>query len=94
MRRLGLAEEDARVYLEQLGRLALRSTPTAELAAHALEIALAHGLTAYDAAYVALSHRSGLPLIIADERLVRALAPTPFDVRWLGAYSIPPLPAA
>jgi predicted nucleic acid-binding protein len=89
VRRLGLAEEDARVYVEQLGQLALPSRPTAELAPEALEVALEYDITAYDAAYVALSARLGAPLITADERLARALAGAPFDVRWLGAYAIP-----
>jgi predicted nucleic acid-binding protein len=57
---------------------------TAELAADALEVALAHDVSAYDAAYVALSRRLGLPLITAGESLVRALAQTSFDVRCLG----------
>jgi predicted nucleic acid-binding protein len=85
VRRFGLTEEDARLYIEQLGQLALRNTHTAELAADALEIALAHNITAYDAAYVALSARLGLPLITADERLAAILEATAFDVRWLGA---------
>jgi predicted nucleic acid-binding protein len=85
VRRLGLASEDARLYVEQLGQLALRSRPTAELAADALDIALAYYISPYDAAYVALSARLGVPLFTADERLVRALAGAAFDVRWLGA---------
>lgn len=93
VRRLGLAAADARIYVEQLGQVALHSTPTAELAAGALEIALAQDLTAYDAAYVALSQRLGLPLITADEPLARALTEAPFHVHWLGAYPIPPLPS-
>jgi predicted nucleic acid-binding protein len=94
VRRLGLAEEDARLYVEQLGGLALRSRPTAELAAEALDIALAYDITAYDAAYVALSASLGVPLFTADERLARALAATPFDVRWMGAIAMPLLPGA
>jgi predicted nucleic acid-binding protein len=78
-----------RPQLDQLGRLALHGAPTAELAAYALEIAMAHDLTAYDAAYVALSQQLGLPLITADAPLVSALARTPFDVHWLGTHPIP-----
>ena len=39
-------------------------------------LAQAHGLSAYDAVYVALSDETGLPLVTADARLVRALEGT------------------
>jgi len=35
----------------------------------ALEIACLHGVTAYDACYIALSERNGVPLLTADTRL-------------------------
>lgn len=50
----------------------------------ALEIALAYGITAYDAAYVALAQQLALPLITADARLARAMDGTAHDIRWLG----------
>ena len=92
--RLGLAAEDARDYIAQLGLLALRTVSTAELLADTLDIALAHRITAYDAAYVALAGQLGLPLITADERLVRALSGSSFSVQWLGDLSpgLPPPP--
>jgi predicted nucleic acid-binding protein len=82
--RLGLSPEDARLFVQQLGQLALLASPTESLVSDALDIALAHAITAYDAAYVALAHQLALPLITADARLVRALAYTTHDVRWLG----------
>jgi len=82
------ASEDARA----LQRLRLRSVSTAELIGDALRFGLAHGLTAYDACYLALAHRLDVPLITADERLVQALRTTPHDVQWLGDYAAPPLP--
>jgi hypothetical protein len=87
--RLGLAEEDSLLYVEQLGQLALCSRSTAELAADALEITLAYDITAYAAVYVALSARLAVPLITTDERLIRALHGAPLDVRWLGALPGP-----
>jgi predicted nucleic acid-binding protein len=45
----------------------------ADLADDALDLALAHGLSAYDACYVALARREAVPLVTADERLVRIL---------------------
>jgi len=61
---------------------------TADLIAEALTIALAHDITAYDACYVALAQLAGVPLITADEALVRKLAGTAYDVGWLGDVSL------
>lgn len=51
----------------------------AELLDSALQIAAEHGLTAYDAAYVAAARRNGLTLVSADIRdlVSRGLAVTP-----------------
>ena len=86
VRRFGYPAEDAYQNIVDLTRLPLRAVSTGELAAEALEAAVVHGITAYDAAYVALAQRLSLPLVTADEVLVRRLANTPFDVRWLGEW--------
>jgi predicted nucleic acid-binding protein len=54
------------------------TSPVATL--EGMRIALAHGISAYDAVYVGLSDEMRLPLITADARLVRALAGSPHDV--------------
>ena len=90
VKRLGLPTEDAKVNVEQLGLLALQVTPTRALMTDALAIALKHDVTAYDAAYVALSQTLALPLITADEKLMRALAGTSYDIRWLGDVHMSP----
>jgi predicted nucleic acid-binding protein len=84
VRRLGLSQADARLFVEQLGQLALIAAPAAALIDDALDIALTHAITAYAAAYVALAGQLDLPLITADARLARALAGSAYDVRWLG----------
>jgi predicted nucleic acid-binding protein len=56
--------------------LPLERHPTMEIGADALQVALYHGISAYDAMYVALSLSTGLPLVTADERLVRMLSGT------------------
>ena len=78
--RINLPPADARRFAAQLGALALEPTPTLELIEEALEIALAFGITAYDAVYVALSAYSGLPLVTADQPLVEALNGSPYRV--------------
>ncbi len=78
------------VHYAALARLPLQPTPTADLAAEALDIALSQGITAYDACYVALSQRVGIPLVTADEKLVRKLAGSPFQVDWLGSLTLQP----
>jgi predicted nucleic acid-binding protein len=73
--------------------LRLQATPTSGLAADALAIALAHGITAYDACYVALAQRLGVTFITADEKLVQKLSGAPYAVIWLGNWTPPPPPA-
>jgi predicted nucleic acid-binding protein len=66
--------------------LPLHSTPTVDLAAEALQPGAGFKIAAYDATYVALAQRLELPLVTADERLVRRLQHTSIDVRWLGVW--------
>jgi predicted nucleic acid-binding protein len=46
----------------------------------ALRIAADCGISAYDAMYVALSRIAGLPLVTADDRLVRMLSGSGYDL--------------
>ena len=78
--------ESAHQDVADLTGLPLRTVSTGELAGEALEIAAIHGITAYAASYVALARRLSLPLVTADESLVRCLAEMAFDVRWLGEW--------
>ena len=89
VRRLGYPADRARQDLTNLGGLLLRSTATADLANEALDLAFAHGIAAYDACYVALAQRVRVPLVTADERLVRALSSAGGLVQWLGDLPLP-----
>lgn len=82
--RFGYSPEAARQDVADLVRLPLQVASTAGLAEAALTLALEHGATADDAAYVALAQKLALPLVTADETQVRRLAGTGLDVRWLG----------
>jgi predicted nucleic acid-binding protein len=46
-------------------------------------------VTAYDACYVALAARLGVPLVTADQKLVQRLAGTALAPVWLGAWKPP-----
>lgn len=91
VKRSGLGAEEARFFVEQLGQLALTSTPTASLIVDALDIAMAYDLTVYDATYVTLAERLGLPLITADRHLAAKLIGTSQDVRLLSDYPNKPI---
>jgi predicted nucleic acid-binding protein len=82
--RYGLSADDANAAVAHLEQLRLQSVPTAHLMMDALAIAVEHAITAYDAAYVALAQRLAVPLVTADQALVRKLAETRFAVQWLG----------
>lgn len=79
--------------LATLKTLSLRVVSTADLMEEAVNIAIAYGISAYDASYVALSHRVSSPLLTLDQRLVNTLATAPYDVRLFTDFSVPPLPS-
>ena len=63
------------------------ATPTSVLAPQALVLANAHGMTAYDACYVALANRESAALITADEKLHRRLGGSVHQVQLLSALT-------
>jgi len=89
VRRFGYAAEQAQQDVADLRALDLHSVSTADLIADALPIALAYAISAYDACYVALAQRLSVPLMTADEALVRKLAGTHYAVQWLGNFIDP-----
>ena len=64
----------AREHLRDLGGLGLTAIPVQILADDALDIALKHRVTAYDACYIAAAAQLRLPLITADEKLARQVS--------------------
>ncbi len=73
VRRFHYPPENARQDVADLRALALLTVSTADLLAPALELAMTYDITTYDASYAALARQLSLPLITADERLVRKL---------------------
>ena len=74
----------AREHLRDLTAFGLTIVPTRVLASGALDIALKHQISAYDACYVAAAIELGLPLVTADEKLVRQFGKGAAKLRWLG----------
>jgi predicted nucleic acid-binding protein len=91
-RRSAYPAEKAHKALIDLGKLALKRNPTADLATQALDIAIDKHITAYDACYVALALQLSVPFVTADKKLARTLSDTKYQVHWLGEFEIPPLP--
>ncbi len=73
-RRGRLPADRVPVLLRRLGALpiAVDQGITARVWSETVALALANGLTVYDAAYVELAKRAGLALATLDERLARA----------------------
>ncbi|HRF50927.1 MAG TPA: type II toxin-antitoxin system VapC family toxin [Anaerolineales bacterium] len=78
----------ARKSVKELVGLGLVSIPTAELVPEALEIAVKHQVSGYDACYVVLSARLSMPFVTADERLFNGLAGRGYDLRLLSRLGL------
>jgi predicted nucleic acid-binding protein len=72
-RRRRIAEADTAAFLLNLSRLRLRIDRLPDESA-VLRLARTHRLSAYDAAYLELAQREGLPLATLDDDLRRAAA--------------------
>lgn len=75
---------DAQEHLNDLAAFELAVIPGQVLAHEALKIALQYKISCYDACYVAAASQLKLPLITADEKLVRQIAKGPCELLWLG----------
>ena len=86
MRRDGLSLARATVVLNDFlaQPIVLLDPPRIHL--HALGLATAHSLSAYDAHYVALAEMLGCELWTDDQRLLRAAQRRLPFVRWIGDY--------
>jgi len=83
-RRFGRPLSDSEADLAALAALGVRATSTASLMEAALLLANEKNLTAYDACYAVLAQRLELPLITADEALLRAVS----WAVWIGDIAI------
>ena len=68
------SEDVARRLVAQAGDLGIELVDRTRPSTAQVDLALATGLTAADAAYVLLAHETGLPLVTADAAMRRAAA--------------------
>lgn len=83
---------EVRVDLATLKSFPLRVVSTADLMEDAVSIAVTHGISAYDASYVALSQQVNTILLTLDQRLVRTLANSSYNVQSFNDFEVPLLP--
>lgn len=84
VRRRRLARETAEAAWLDLQDLPLERIASLTSVFAAMAIALEHGVSAYDALYVALADELDLPLLTADARLARALAGSRHSILYVG----------
>jgi predicted nucleic acid-binding protein len=89
VRRGEMTSSRAMEIIEEVAAAPFITISNQSLAQDALDLAIATGLTSYDASYVALAIRIDKILITADEKLVRKLAGTRSanQVRLLADYT-------
>lgn len=80
---------EAQADLATLKVFPLIVTSSAELMEEAINIALNHRISAYDAAYVTLSHRVNAPLLTLDRKLFNALASSSHNVYYFADFPLP-----
>lgn len=69
-----ITEQQAAAFLDRFLAIPIEMVPARELALQALDLALRHGATFYDALYLALAIRENCRVVTADERMTRAFA--------------------
>jgi len=70
----GLTANDAHSGLAEFLSMRIDFSPSLALAPQALSLALGHVATFYDALYVALAQREGVPVLTADARMAGAFS--------------------
>jgi predicted nucleic acid-binding protein len=84
VRRSKVSADHARKSLRNLNSLNLLPISSGDLLLSSLDLALEHGITAYDASYIALARELELPLVTADHKLIDKLDGQAAEVLWLG----------
>jgi predicted nucleic acid-binding protein len=88
-----LSSADAVTKLAELASLPLIRIPSSILRDRAMELALRCNVTVYDALYAAAAEFRGVPLVSADNALVRSIHGHACQALLLGSFPIPSPPA-
>jgi predicted nucleic acid-binding protein len=86
--RLRVTAVQARSSLRGLALLPLLPVFSTDLLLTALDLSLDRNISVYDACYAALAEELKLPLLTADQKLLRKLEHSGIDVRFLGDLSL------
>jgi predicted nucleic acid-binding protein len=89
MRRDGMPRADADFIVGQLPTLAVTRHPTRPLVAPAFDLADRTDRTVYDCLYLALAVQLGGVVVTADDKLVNALASTPWAANVIKLQDLP-----
>ena len=94
VRRFGYDRKEAERSLSLLMELAIDVVEVKDIVVAAQKLALARGISVYDACYAAASEQVGAPLVTADERLAEKLAGARPAVFVLRQFPVPPVSPA
>lgn len=81
--------QEVQADLATLKAFPLIVTSSTELIKEAVNIALTPGISAYDAAYVTLSHQVNTPLLTLDRKLFNALVNSSYNVCYFADFPLP-----
>lgn len=76
------------IALDELLDIRIDFREVTDLSSEIVRLCRRLGRSAYDAAYLALAEREGIPLLTGDKRLYNALQDRLTWVQWLGAHPI------
>ncbi len=82
-----LTATDAAERIQTLMRAPVVDTPISDLVPRAFAISVSYSITIYDSLYVALAEHRNIPLLTADQKLVRRLSGDAIlgkQILWLG----------
>ena len=88
VRRFNVPLQTAQQSLYKLQRLRFHPVSAPIFLESAIQLASQYDLSAYDATYVSLAQGFSIPLVTADEKLIRKLKGSDVEALWIGDLSV------